>query len=51
MLVGGGASLASLEPKGLEKRGTEQPETKAGRAISPIRAHLLSHDRASVRLT
>jgi hypothetical protein len=51
MLVEGGASLASLEPKGLERRGMEQPETKAGRAMSPIRAHPVSHDRASVRLT
>jgi hypothetical protein len=50
MLVWGGA-LASLEPKGLEKRGTEQPETNADRAISPIRVDLVSHDRASVRLT
>jgi hypothetical protein len=50
MLVSGGV-LASLEPKGLEKRGTEQPETNEASATSPIRAQPVSHDRASVRLT
>jgi hypothetical protein len=50
MLVVGGAP-SSLEPNGLEKRGTEQPETNDEEAMSPIRAHPVSHDRASVRLT